>query len=315
MMRTHFVKSRRPRFRFSLRLLMALPVLCALGCWFLIGQDPVRQSYWVGERDVPLDILVKDSDSGLSIPKAIVRVTEPYFGFGIPVNSKYDKVSVTDLDGHARLTQKVPAQSETEWSTYRATYRMKGRVIFNHWVEIAHKGYETRLVLLSDFVGRIRSFDQLPPPSFAIELRKGPARDPRLAELAGRYGPKRKIESNDACLEIFRDGSFRSSERIRDFVFVAHWSHYPPAGLIRCEERELLFRTPRGVFAPFDQPRRYIAVGTNEGIYIVPKKDVEKFRAQIVNGRLPDTSEFNVNRAFKPHTSNSPSSVTPSHGF
>jgi hypothetical protein len=309
---THFGTCRRPRFRFSLRVLLVLPVLCALGCLYWIALTPERHWYWVGLWDVTLDILVKDADSGQPIPGAVVRVTGPSFGLGI---AGYDKESTTALDGHARIQQDSSASAEM--SAYRSTYRMKGRVIFNQWLEIARAGYETRTLFLSDFVGRTRSFDQLPPPGFAIELRKGPARDPRLAQLAGRYGPQRGTDSDGhgGSLEILPDGRFHSETIGVHSGIAASWSHYAPIGLIRCEESELLFTSPRGYLARFDQPRKFILVRTNDGIYIVPKEDVEKFRAELVNGQLPDSSEFNVNCAFKPHSSSPSSSLTSSHGF
>jgi hypothetical protein len=304
MMRTQLGKWHQPRFRISLRLLLVLPVLCALGCWYVINCIPERHVF--GWYDVTLDILVKDAASGQPIPGATILVTGPAF-FDIAVRA-HEQKSVTGHDGHVRHTQRSQVSAEVSF------YRTTGRVTFDQWLEISRDGYETQIHFLSDFTGRIRSLDEIPPPGFAIELRQGPAFDPRLVDLAGRYRYKRGTDTHGGHLEILPDGKFLSWTT-GNGTFAPEWSPYGHFGLIRWEEGELLFIPPRGVYGGIEEPRRFIPVRTEDGIYIVPKKDVEKFRARLVNGWLPDSSEFNESCAFKPHSSSPPSSLTSSHGF
>jgi hypothetical protein len=189
------VPTLRPRFRYRLRTLLAIPIVVALGL-FLWGAlaPPVLIS---GETDIALQFVVTDAADGKPIPGAVVRVADPF---------RDDRVTAVQADqtGHARMNHSFAVQGE------QRRYWRSGSIGFeDRWSEVSAPGYGTSITLLADSTGVQRDINASSPPPIKVTLRKGEDFAPMLGGLAGSYYLGDGLGFN-RTLRMLADGRFSS---------------------------------------------------------------------------------------------------------
>jgi hypothetical protein len=115
--------------------------------------------YWQGFKDLRIDLVVVDAETGAPVPGASIRLT-PDTG---PVSSV-----TTGPDGAASLVHRFPTSRRASWLDNR------GSVIF-HAVDIEVKapGYVPLKTMLSDYLWAAQDIDKPGPPRFQVPIQRG----------------------------------------------------------------------------------------------------------------------------------------------
>ena len=117
--------------------------------------------FWVGTREVTLDVVVVDARTKQPVENAEVRVYWEERNHG-------DSEGHTGSDGHVVLVQQFKAGGKRGW------FSESGSVHFGYgWlVEVSARDYQTSRRPLSDYAGLDRDIHDPSPQEIRVELEK-----------------------------------------------------------------------------------------------------------------------------------------------
>jgi hypothetical protein len=130
------------------------------------------------DTDVTLDVQILDENSGLPLPRAFVRISNPFGKIAEP--DLPSPSAFTGPDGHVRLTENVTAQGERN-----ALWTMGQFSPWGRWLEISAPGYRTRRIPLPDVLGPVA--DSVHPKPGKVVLAQGKTPPDSCRDLAGFY--------------------------------------------------------------------------------------------------------------------------------
>ncbi len=146
------------------------------------------------ERNIALDFLVIDKDSGQPISGAFVRISNPFDSdWAAPQ-------ALTKQDGRAHLTARFPASGEQNAFRDFGTFSPWGR-----WLEVSAVRFQTSRMPLQSVIEPTVELDR--NGALKIELTKGKARESSFLDLAGKYAVPYQ-PGTASQFEIEPDGRF-----------------------------------------------------------------------------------------------------------
>jgi hypothetical protein len=161
----------RVRFRVMTRLVSLS--FCGVAVALCIMPRPFEE-----DTDVTFDVQILDENSGLPLPRAFVRISNPFEKIAEPDSPSPS--AFTGPDGHVQLTENVTAQGERNVLWTMGEFSPWGR-----WLEVSAPGHRARRIPLTDALGPVA--DSVHPRPMKIVLAQGETPAASCEDLAGFY--------------------------------------------------------------------------------------------------------------------------------
>jgi hypothetical protein len=141
----------------SVRSLAAAVAVAAAVALAARGCGPV--SYWQGSKDLRIDLVVIDAETGAPVPGASIRLTP---------DTRPESSTTTGPDGVALLVHQFPTSGRAAWLENR------GFVIFHAVdIEVESPGYVPLKTMLSDYLGAAQEIEKPDPSRFQVPILRG----------------------------------------------------------------------------------------------------------------------------------------------
>jgi hypothetical protein len=184
-----------PRRRFQAMTCLVSLGFAGAGLAICVTPQPFEE-----EREIELDFLIVDEDSGRPVASAFVSMSDPFSRDPEPKPSS----AFTDGDGHARLTGRFVASGERNAFQIMGVFSPWGR-----WLEVSAADRRTRRIPLTDVLGQFA--DPAHPSPVKVTLARGEATDDAFHDIAGVYATH-SSGFHGSGFVIEKDGRFAWSE-------------------------------------------------------------------------------------------------------